>query len=229
MNRGWTWVIVMAMVLFMAGMADCSEGFRPVWQVGQTWTVETSYKRLADGSEAWTTPVRWQFAVRAEKEIDGIDCYVVHVTAADLPEAKTQAVLCLAVSDLRPVQVIDVAAGPDGRAEATTRRLDGERLTPLLSGESAIPYDLPLFPLAAETREGEATGALVDGESANTADGLTFVDAVQQSWQPTATGFEVTLRTAGPLGTIIQTWETGRPWATRLTSDAVRCTLVAGQ
>ncbi|RCK79246.1 MAG: hypothetical protein OZSIB_0117 [Candidatus Ozemobacter sibiricus] len=229
MDRGWTWMIVLAMVLFLAGMAECGEGFQPSWQIGQTWTIEASFRRLADGSNAWTAPQRWRYEVKNRKEIDGVDCFVLHITPVDRPESKTQAILCLAVSDLRPVQVIDVAPGADGRATATTRRFDGERLTPLLSGESPIPYDLPLFPLAAETRTGETTAGGFTGEAAHRADGLTFVEGVHQSWQPNGDGFEVTLETSGPLGTIRQTWEPGRPWATRMVSDAVRCTLVDGQ
>lgn len=215
-------------VFLLAGIlsACADEVFMPVWQVGTSWAIEASRLRQDPQGVAWTTPVRWLFEVRNEKEIDGVPCFVVHVSSTAKHSAGTQAILCLSKQDLRAVRIVDVAPVA-GKPRAQERSFDGGRISPLFSGESVIPYDLPMFPLAAasddDTRERDAA---VAGEAVTDVDGITFVDVTAQSWTKTEQGYRVALDSGDSRGKLVQEWVAGEPWARSMTGRDVKYTLV---
>ncbi len=219
--------LLTALFLLAGILSACADdGFMPVWQVGSSWAIEASRLRQEPRGTAWTTPVRWLFEVKNEKEIDGVPCFVVHVSSAAKHSAGTQAILCLSRQDLRAVRIVDVAPVA-GKPQAQERSFDGSRISPLFSGESAIPYDLPLFPLAAasddDVRERDAA---VSGEAATDVDGITFVDATAQAWTKTELGYRVTLDSGDSRGKLVQEWVAGEPWARSMTGRDVKYTLV---
>ncbi|MBP7635240.1 hypothetical protein KBA41_13825 [Candidatus Ozemobacteraceae bacterium] len=215
-------------VFLLAGIlsACADDGFMPFWQVGSSWAIEASRLRQDPQGTFWTTPARWLFEVKNEKEIDGVACFVVHVSSAAKHSAGTQAILCLSKQDLRAVRVVDVAP-VGGKPQAHERRYDGSRISPLFSGESVIPYDLPMFPLAAASGDdAREHNASVAGEAATDVDGITFVDATAQNWTKTEQGYRVTLDSGDSRGKLVQEWVAGEPWARSMTGRDVKYTLV---
>lgn len=122
-----------------------AEGFVPTWKVGEKWTLEATYRDLKEPGEVWLPPIQWTFMVRAVKNHNGVDCYVVHVFPRK-GEFKMQAVLWLAVDDLRPVRVIDIFPTNEG-AKFSDREIDPQSSEPLMAIDTMVPYDLPVFPL----------------------------------------------------------------------------------
>lgn len=215
-------------VFFLAGIlsACADDGFMPMWHVGTSWTIEASRLRQDPQGTAWTPPVRWLFEVKNEKEIDGVPCFVVHVSSAAKHSAGTQAILCLSKQDLRAVRIVDVAPVA-GKPQAQERSFDGSRISPLFSGESVIPYDLPLFPLAAASDDdARERDAAVAGEAATDVDGITFVDVTAQAWAKSEQGYRVTLDSGDSRGKLVQEWVSGAPWALSMTGRDVKYTLV---
>ena len=211
-------------LLLIPGLARAAEGFLPSWQVGESWTLEARYRDLAKADEAWLPPIRWTFSVRNRKEIEGVPCYVLHVTPADREDLRVQAILCLAEADLRLVKAVDVFPGR-GRIMKRERRGDESRFSPLLRNGSLVPYDLPLFPLAAGGEERD-NAAAVGAEKSVSVDGLTFVEEITQEWVPVDGGYRITLKNPVSDGWITQTWKEGLPWAESMQSHTLSYRLV---
>ncbi|MFZ2958004.1 MAG: hypothetical protein WA705_14040 [Candidatus Ozemobacteraceae bacterium] len=206
--------------------SDTNE-FRPEWHLGDSWIVEARYRNLAEAADAWLPPVRWRFHVRAQKEIAGEPCWMLHIVPLGRPDMKVQGVLWLSCRDLRPMRVADVFP-VRGIAKSKKREFSGSRITPLFSEGAMIPYDFPLFPLADESHErsGSGTGTAVTGEKAVTSGEITFVDQVSQSWKHIPGGFEVLLNDGGAKGIVRQVWRPGYPWAVLHIGQAVEARLV---
>ncbi len=133
-------VIFTSSQLFAAG-----SGFVPKWNVGDAWALEASYKDLKNPGDVWLPPIKWFFKVRAIKEAFRQECYVLHIYPQS-KRLKVQAVLWLAVNDLRPLKVIDIF--PSGNSvKSVERSVDPYNPNPLISEDSIVPYDLPVFPL----------------------------------------------------------------------------------
>lgn len=120
-------------------------GFVPSWKVGQRWVLEASYRDLRVEGEAWMPSLQWIFKVRAIKNVDGQDCYALHIFGRKTSQ-KNQAILYLSVKDLRPVKVIDVFPTASG-VKYQERDIDPNSKEPLVAEGTPIPYDLPSFPL----------------------------------------------------------------------------------
>lgn len=210
----------------LSAPADSTE-FRPEWRLGDSWVVEARYRNLAEAADAWLPPVRWRFHVRAQKEIAGEPCWMLHVVPLGRPDMKVQGVLWLSCRDLRPMRVADVFP-VRGVAKSKKREFNGPRITPLFSEGAMIPYDFPLFPLADDRgdRGGPETGATVAGEKAVTSGKTTFVDQVSQSWKRLPGGFEVFLNDGGAKGVVRQIWLRGYPWAVLHVGQAVEARLI---
>ncbi len=202
-------------------LSASDQGFIPAWQVGDSWRIQANYRDQTREDGAWLKPIVWQFEVKAEKQIEGQDCFVVYVTPSERPNLKVQAVLYLAKNDLRMVKTIDVFP-IQGVAKARESVGNGEHLSPVLSNDSLIPYDLPMFPLDGARTDSDENAAAVGGENATTAGEFTFVEKVSQKWSPSADGqgFQVVIEDPSK-GEIVQEWKAGRPWADSMTSENV--------
>lgn len=212
-------------ILMLPGMASAA-GFMPIWQEGDSWTIEARYRDLTKTEEAWLPPVRWDFSVRNRKSVDGVPCFVVHVTPADRSDLQVQAVLCLAESDLRMIRAVDVFPRR-GQVEQSRRSADENRLAPLLRNGSMIPYDMPMFPLDAGDGNEVANAARIGAEKSTAVGSLTFVEDISQEWESLpGDGIRVILTNPVSDGQITQVWRKGLPWAESMTSHAVTYTLV---
>ena len=146
MKRTLVLSILLLLAFSAAGVAGSSEdGFVPTWQAGDRWVLEATYRDLNAAGEVWLPPIQWVFRVRAIKEKYGKQCYIVHVFPRR-GEMKVQAILWLAVEDLKPVRVIDIFPTPEGMHYAE-RDVDPDNAEPLVAIDTLIPYDLPVFPL----------------------------------------------------------------------------------
>jgi hypothetical protein len=228
MNVWWRGVATVALGLaLLAGSVWASdEGFRPNWQVGQSWVVEATYLQGVPGATRWSEPMLWQFEVKNRTQIEGQDCLVVYITPKDRPDWPHQAIVCVAAGDLRPVKIIDLTSGRE-KPQARERRFNDGRMVPLIGDESLVPYTMPLFPLAANVEADEATNvATVGVQHSIVADDVTFVEEVKQSWRPNEKGYTIRLETTGSQGTITQKWTAEQPWAVESTSAAMKCRLI---
>jgi hypothetical protein len=100
---------------------------------------------MKNPGDVWLTPIKWVFKVRAIKEAFRQECYVLHIYPQS-SNLKVQAVLWLAVNDLRPLKVIDIFPSGSG-VKSVERSVDPYNPNPLISEDSLVPYDLPVFPL----------------------------------------------------------------------------------
>ncbi|MBI3039516.1 hypothetical protein HYY75_10825 [bacterium] len=220
-NRLWFLVLVLLFSVSLPCLAD--EGFKPVWKVGQHWTIKAQYRDLRLAKEKWLPPVIWRFHVRGEKKIAGQDCFALHITPAKKKNLGVQAILYLAKSDLHLVKSIELFPSR-GKPQIHAQQADQSRISPVLSGGSMIPFDLPLFPLS-KMKNKESKSAEVAGEHATTLDGLVFVNPVKQSWTPTEGGFQVILDDPNGKGKMVQIWKPGKPWATQTQSPTMKTSL----
>jgi hypothetical protein len=153
MKRTLVLSIVLLIAFSAAGFAeDLQKGFVPTWKAGDRWVLEASYRDLKGDGEAWLPPIQWVFRVRAIKEKLGRQCYIVHVFPRH-GEMKVQAILWLAVEDLKPVRVIDIFPTTEGM-RFSERDIDPENPEPLVAIDTLIPYDLPVFPLTNSAAQG---------------------------------------------------------------------------
>lgn len=159
MKRTLVLSIIMLLTFSAVGVAGPSQdGFVPKWKAGDRWVLEASYRDLKNEGDAWLPPIQWVFRVRAIKEKHGQECYIIHVFPRH-GEMKVQAILWLAVKDLKPVRVIDIFPTGEGM-RYSERDLDSEGSEPLIAVDTLIPYDLPVFPLKNAGKSGvqEADG-----------------------------------------------------------------------
>ncbi|MBF0498507.1 MAG: hypothetical protein HQM09_00105 [Candidatus Riflebacteria bacterium] len=244
-------ICILAVLILFPLTAQAQEpqpasGFVPKWTVGDQWTLQASYRDLKNASEPWLPPVRWVFRVKAIKNIFRMDCYVIHVFPQDA-RLKMQAVLYLAVRDLRPVRVIDIFPTAQG-VKNRIRDLDPMHPTPLLNEDSMVPYDMPVFPLMRmTTQRADGFAGYTEPEARNFDKIATYGvfkfkrNVAQTGKQPerryadsfatyrsmaTGESFQVELADSGPTGTLTQLWQEGAPWAISSENSARKIWLV---
>jgi hypothetical protein len=228
------WFAAVILVLFINVGTFAAEGFVPQWKVGDRWVLEASYRDMREPGDVWMPPLQWVFRVRAIKEHAGYECYVVHVYPKK-SDLKIQAVLWLAVEDLRPVRVIDIAPTQDG-VESSERFVDPANPQPLIALDTLVPYDLPVFPLIranfdvqnadgfaayrSEPEEKKFTGITKAG-------GLSFKRTIGQknkapdrqhadtfaAYRTGGQTFQVELAEPRSDTSLMQLWQEGSPWA----------------
>lgn len=219
-------------------------GYVPTWRVGDRWTLEATYRDLRQPGEVWLPPVQWIFKVRSMKVIDGQECYAVHVFPKQ-QDLKAQAVLYLAVKDLRPVKVIDVfQVGSKPRSQE--RELDVAEVGPLSSEGSLIPYDLPVFPLMRHSVQRADSYGAYEGPKAKLFSkirklgGLKFRRQASQktqrperqhadtlgAYRSAGEAFQVELGENRSNRNITQLWQEGSPWAISMESRDCKVRLV---
>ena len=234
--------ILLLISIFLSNSVEAGnpDGFVPSWKVGQRWILEAAYRDLRVEGDVWMPPMQWIFNVRAKKVINGEECYVLHVYGRRSSQ-KNQAILWLAVNDLRPLKVIDVFPTSSGM-KYQERDINKYSSEPLMAEGTPIPYDLPSFPLTKP--EKRAQSADVFGEynkSSNTEakkfsrvrkiGGISFKRNVSQKskspdkqFADTFAGYSKQTRNAGQSfqvemsedrsnNRLTQLWQQGAPWA----------------
>lgn len=235
------WSLTRCILIFLAIMVSVvavasspQEGFVPSWRVGDSWILEATYRDLKSEGEVWLPPIEWVFRVRAIKERDGIECYVVHVHPRK-NDLKVQAVLWLSVADLRPVKVIDVFPTNDGMAHSD-REVDAGTALPLVANDTLVPYDLPVFPLvrantAVQGADGFAAyrNQAAEKKFAKLTDvgGLSFKRVIGQkskapekqyadtfaAYRSNGSTYQVEIAEERSGTRLMQLWQQGSPWA----------------
>lgn len=233
--------LLAALVCFVAsGALFANEGFVPKWNVGDRWILEATYRDMRSPGEVWMPPLNWIFKVRAIKKISDQDCYVVHVYPLN-KSLKVQAVLWLAVEDLRPLKVIDIFPTSEG-VKSSERDLDPGNPQPLLAADTLVPYDLPVFPLVKAdtavqgadgfsayrtepeakkftkvTKMGAFSFKRTIGQK-NKAPEKQFADTFA-AYRSSGSSFQVELAEPRSNTSLIQLWQEGSPWA--ISSESV--------
>lgn len=229
-----TWFII-AMCFLGIGLANAqtetTKGFLPVYKIGDSWVVEASYRDLKSLGEPWLPPIQWVFKVKSMKDIHRQPCYVIHVYPKKR-DLKLQAIIYLSAIDLRAIRVIDIFPTVSG-VKSREKPIDPFHQEPLLSEDSLVPYDLPVFPLVRKTvqqRDGLAAYQAPEPKSyekLQDVGGLKFKKSVSQvaktpdrqhidSFAGYRTGgeiFQIELFDSQSRGTITQFWQEGSPWA----------------
>jgi hypothetical protein len=245
--------ILLSAALAVGNVAFASEGFVPSWNVGEEWVLESSHKDLKADKVEWQAPIRWNFKVRAMKQVQGVECYALHVHSQN-PDVREQAILYLSKEDLRPIKVIDVFSTADGM-KYNERDFDPEMPQPLLSEGTLVPYDLPVFPLENESAANRAEGAFGKVREAITkkfarvrdVGGLSFKRTVSQKNKESkpqngaaAQGARGMSTDAQPVysiemseersyNDISQTWRQGYPWSVASTKRDRKVRLIKYQ
>lgn len=151
-------ILLMTMMLLTVSVNTLrahENSFTPQWKIGQSWVVDTSYRDVRGSSAIWQPVTRWVFKVRNIKDLDGVECYVLHVHSASRSN-ENQAVLWLSVENLTPLKVIDVYKNASG--VSYSERESGEVAAPLFAEDSIVPYDLPVFPLIRKEQDRSSGG-----------------------------------------------------------------------
>ncbi len=138
-------LIFIAILISNSIFAGTDDNFVPTWKVGQRWVLEASYRDLRTDGDSWMPPIQWIFHVRAKKIFEGQECYVLHIYGRRSSQ-KNQAILWLAVKDLKPIKVIDVFPTASGM-KYQERSVNSVSSEPLVADDTPIPYDMPAFPL----------------------------------------------------------------------------------
>ncbi|MBF0409373.1 MAG: hypothetical protein HQM10_18680 [Candidatus Riflebacteria bacterium] len=223
LKRRITILLMTVFALCIGSGVFANDGFMPSWNKGDTWFIEAKYINLKDGVPSWLPAIKWRFEVKTQKAVEGEPCWIIHITPESRPDMKVQAILCLAVSDLRPVKVVDIYP-LQGKARSKVKKFNNSALSPLFSEDSMIPYDFPMFPLNATLDE--AGSANVGGEKTSEVDDIVFVENVSQKWESVQGQYQITIQDAGAKGSITQTWKNGAPWAVEMKSQSVVYSLV---
>jgi hypothetical protein len=172
---------------------------------------------------------------------------VVHVFPGN-PELKVQAVLWLAVKDLQPLRVIDIYP-KGGKARSSEKDFDLTNPQPLLSEDTLVPYDLPVFPLI------KANSAVQNADGFNAyrhepkekkftklkkISGFSFKRTIGQknkkpekqysdtfsAYRSNGQSFQVELAEPRSNTSLVQLWQEGSPWAISSESDARKVRLL---
>jgi hypothetical protein len=161
---------------------------------------------------------------------------------------KVQAVLWLAVEDLRPLKVIDIFPTSEG-VKSSERDIDPDNPQPLLAEDTLAPYDLPVFPLIKSNTAVQNADGFAAYRSEPEAKkyfrikkvgGLSFKRTVGQknkvpekqyadtfaSYRSSGQSFQVELAEPRSNNGLIQLWQEGSPWAISSESDARKIRLL---
>lgn len=242
-------ILALVALIFLGGTLPAETesaqgGFLPKWKVGDRWLLEASYKDLKTEGEPWMAPIKWVFQVRGMKNIHRQDCYVVHAYTQNR-SLKMQAILYLSSIDLRPMRVIDIFPTINGM-KSKEKDVDPFHQEPLISEESLVPYDLPVFPLVrrsiqqGDSLESYAAPAPKTYTKISQVGGLKFKKSVQQTGKSPdkqradslaayRTGgemFQVEIFDPRSNDNLVQVWQEGSPWAISTESSARKVRLI---
>jgi len=207
--------------------------FRPQWQVGQQWTVETqSRQQQTTFPQQQVVTTRWQFAVEAVDQLQGKPCWriVIRIARGDqlLAEPRTTVWIDRAAAAIRQIET--QLPTPQGYQRATESYQSGAQAAPVVGLQSLLPIALPQFPEAGVKAIDAFQYETVSGAGGIKAVGeLGFVTDVRQELiQPTEEGLKaifgepqikaledqplVEVKLSTPEQTVRQIWREASPW-----------------
>jgi len=213
--------------------AERLEKFRPRWQVGQQWTVETqSRQQQAALPRQQALTARWQFAVEAIDQLQGRPCWriVIRIVQGDrlLAEPRTTVWVDQATAAIRQIET--QLPTPRGYQRAVESYQSGAQAAPVVGLQSLLPIALPQFPEAGIKAIDTFEYETVSGAGGIKAIGETgFVTEVRQELtRPSEDGLKamfdepeikrlgddplVEVKLSTPEQTVRQVWREASPW-----------------
>jgi len=207
--------------------------FRPQWQVGQQWTVQTQSRQQQSAlPQQQAVDARWQFAVEAVDQVQGKPCWRIAVRPqqADrvLPEPKTTVWVDRAAAAIRQIET--QLCTPRGYKTVTESYQMGDQAAPVVGPLSVLPIALPQFPEGGVKAVGAFEYETISGPGGIKAVGeVGFATEVRQELaRPTADGLKgilddpqikslgdvplVEVKLTTPDQTVRQIWGQDSPW-----------------
>jgi|GEM_PF-626861 len=231
------------------GVAVEAAKLRPVWAVGDQWTVETSsvQQQTAVGAVGKTRgqAVRWQFLVKSVEAVDGRQCFRVKITsrAAGRRQPLTTLWIDRDAFLLRQFQTQFPVPGGFRTVTETYRFREGSK-APVLPPLTALPVDLPVFDSEhSKSLEPYSYETLIGDANTKNLDTVRFATDVRQQLVPANTdGIKsllndeftksldaspvVELRLQSPDRTVRQFWQAGQPWPLLADNGVTRARLL---
>ncbi len=248
-------LLILPVCLFLCGSTAFAaqppnppQQFRPQWQIGQEWTVQTEsvQQQVAVGQERVVT-AQWQFQVDGVEPIQGQTCLRISVRPLQgghvQDEPKTTVWVDQKTTSIRQIQT--QMRTPQGYRTATESYKPGMQAAPIIGPLSILPIALPQFPeeglKAMETFQYDT----ISGAGGIKAIGLVgFTTEIQQTFkQPSEEQIkslrnergikdfgnselvEVELSTADEK--VQQVWGVNMPWPVFTDNGTTKATLVA--
>ncbi len=143
-----------ALLVLVAGSASAAQDrgiqveaqkFRPHWQVGQQWTVETvSQQQQAAIQQQSPVKARWQFQVEAVEQLQGKPCWRIAVRPTDAPHPQSHIWVTQSTQAIRQIET--ELPTPQGYQKITESYQSGGQAAPVVGPLSVLPIALPQFP-----------------------------------------------------------------------------------
>ncbi len=209
------------------------EKFRPQWQLGQQWTVQTQSRQQQTAlPRQQSVTARWQFDIEAVEPVQGKPCWRIAVRPQQaeqvLPEPKTTIWVDQAAAAIRQIET--QLRTPRGYKTVTESYPMGAQAAPVVGPLSVLPIALPQFPESGLKAVGAFEYETVSGPGGIKAVGeVGFTTEVRQELaQPTADGLKgilddpqikslgddplVEVKLTTPDQTVRQIWRQDSPW-----------------
>ena len=145
-----TCIILVAAAVTGAANADeqqpiQTQQFRPKWNVGDQWTVETQSRQQQVASPRQKRiAARWQFRVEAIDRVQGKPCWRVVIRPSQTPEPKTTVWIDRTTTAIRQIQT--QLPTPEGYKAVTESYRSGGMAAPVVGPLSVLPIAIPQFP-----------------------------------------------------------------------------------
>ena len=207
--------------------------FRPQWQLGQQWTVETqSQQQQRSLPRQQAVTARWHFQVEAVDQLQGKPCWriVIRIVQGDQLLAEPQTTVWIDQASAAIRQIETQLPTPRGYQRATESYQSGAQAAPVVGLQSVLPIALPQFPEAGIKALDTFQYETVSGAGGIKAVGeLGFVTDVRQELiEPTQEGLKAVfdepeikaledhplleVKLSTPEQTVRQIWRTAAPW-----------------
>ena len=123
-----------------------TQRFRPKWQVGDQWTVETQGRQPQTASpKPSSVKARWRFAVEAVEPVGAKDCFRIAARPVDAEEPKTVVWIDRKTTAIRQIQTqLPTPAG----YKTVTESYQSSVAAPVVGPLTVLPIALPQFPEA---------------------------------------------------------------------------------
>lgn len=212
-RRSWVIGAVIPAVLILilaSGVAGSERGFRPDWRPGASWEVAVTYARAGSEGESWSEPETWVYRVMAES-VKGEALLRVEIR----PEGTNVSVETDIYLDGETLAARKAVIRKGEGAVKLEIEFPGTA-APVMTGPTATPYDMPVFPLVpGETGEftflKKAAGGLYTRETLRQ-EVRRIAAAADDGGKVEKDLLEVTCTDGDGRVIFVQRWEPGRPW-----------------
>ena len=121
-----------------------TQQFRPQWQVGDRWTIETESQQQQTAAENPTrSKAQWRFQVEAVEPIAGQDCF--RITARPIQAEEPKTVIWIDRNTLAIKQIQTQLPTPRGY-KTVTESYQSATAAPVVGPITVLPIALPQFP-----------------------------------------------------------------------------------